>query len=508
MATSTRVDAFASATEMLRALWERRISATELLELHLRRIERYNPRLTAIVIPDYERARRDAAAADAALARGEDERAPGAQQAAPLLGLPMTIKDAIDTAGLPTTGGVVERADAVADQDALIVQRVRAAGAAIMGKTNVPPHLADWQADNPLFGRTNNPWDHERSPGGSTGGGGAALAAGLTPLEFGSDIGGSIRFPAAWCGVYGHRPSLTALPRSGHFPPPSRLANPTLNLNVVGPLARSAEDLELAMDVAAGPEIGEEVAWRLELPPARHERLADFRVAILPGAAWLPVDGEIEAAIERLAVSLRQAGARVQEAQPDALGDRREHHELYSSLLVAIAAGRMSADERRTRAAELRASGELFGDARARGLEASALEYIAWHEQRERYRAAWRAFFQEWDVVLAPLAIVPAPPHSTLPADERVLTVDGRSVPARLLIAYPAVAILSGLPSTAFPFGFTRGGLPIGLQAIGPYLEDRTPIRFAALVAQQYGGYQRPPGYDADSSTDDADGRR
>jgi amidase len=483
------LDGFETATEMVRALRGREVLASELLELHLRRIERHNPRLNAIVIPDFDRARRDAAAADEALARGGD--------AAPLLGLPITIKDAIDTEGLPTTGGVESRAEAYPERDALIVQRLREAGAVIMGKTNVPPYLADWQADNPLFGRTNNPWDLERAPGGSTGGGGAALAAGLTPLEFGSDIGGSIRFPAAWCGVYGHRPSLTALPRSGHFPPlATALPNPTLTLNTVGPLARGAEDLALALDVTAGPEIGEEVAWRLELPPARHERLADFRVAVLPGADWRPVDGEIGAAVERLAMSLGRAGARVAEAQPEALGDLREHHELYQSLLTAITATRLSPEERRARAAELRAGSDPFGAVRARGLEASAADYIAWHEQRARYQAAWRAFFREWDVVLAPMAIVPAPPHSTLPPEERVLTVDGQTVPARILIVYSAVAIFSGLPSTAFPLGLTRGGLPIGLQAIGPYLEDRTPIRFAELVAREFGGFQRPPGYD------------
>ena len=199
----------------------------------------------------------------------------------------------------------------------------------ILGKTNIPPMLTDWQADNPVYGRTNNPWNLERTPGGSTGGGGAALAAGLTPLEFGSDIGGSIRNPASWCGVYGHRPSTGVVPLSGQFPG-SSLPNPVQLLGVAGPLARSADDLDLALDVVAGPDVGEDVAWRLELPPPRHERLADFRVAVLPPIPWLPVGDEILSAIEQVRAALGGAGARVEEAQPDGLGDLREYHDLYS----------------------------------------------------------------------------------------------------------------------------------------------------------------------------------
>src|SRR5262249_10566114 len=200
---------FASAGEMLAALRAKRVSAVELLDLHIRRIERFNPELNAIVERDFERARHDAAAADARRARGED---------APLLGLPMTLKESINVRGLRTTAGMPHWKDFRSEHDAPVTARVKAAGAVVMGKTNVPPMLADWQSSNPVYGRTNNPWDHSRTPGGSTGGGAAALAAGLTPLEFGSDIGGSIRVPAAFCGVYGHRPSETAMPRSGQLP--------------------------------------------------------------------------------------------------------------------------------------------------------------------------------------------------------------------------------------------------------------------------------------------------
>ena len=191
---------------------------------------------------------------------------------------------------------------------ARVTARTRAAGAVLLGKTNVPPMLADWQSANPIFGRTNNPWDRGRTPGGSSGGSAAAIAAGLTALEVGSDIGGSIRVPAAFCGVYGHRPSETLLPRSGQFPMPP-LPNGAVVMGVQGPLARSAEDLELALSVLAGPEVGEDVAWKVTLPAARRERLADFRVAVLPPIPWHPVDEQIRAHC-RTGGPPRQAGLR------------------------------------------------------------------------------------------------------------------------------------------------------------------------------------------------------
>jgi amidase len=486
MIVSTSVNGFSTATAMLEALRGRQVSAVELLDLHLARIERYNPALNAVVIKDYDRAREAAVAADAARARGEDR---------PLLGLPLTIKDAIDVAGLPTVCGAPERVNAIADADAPIVASVRAAGAVIMGKTNVPPYAGDYQADNPVFGRTNNPWNLERVPGGSSGGSAAVLAAGLAPLEFGSDIGGSIRFPATWCGIYGHRPSVGIIPASGHVPG-SPLPNPSLHLNTLGPLARSTNDLTLSMNVVTGPEPGEEVGWRLELPPARRQRLSEFRVALFPGAAWRPLASEIAAAIEGLASRLGRLGAQVGEALPDGYGDGKAYHELFQSLISAITSSRLTEAERRERAAMLRASADPFGESRARGAVATAADYIAWHNERQRFRTAWRSFFQDWDVLLTPIANVLAPPHSTIPVDDRTIEVNGRTVGARTVMIHSALPILPGLPATAFPLGLSRDGLPIGVQAIGPYLEDWTPIRFADFVGEEIGGYQRPPGFD------------
>jgi amidase len=479
------VDPFADATAMLAALRARRISAVELLDLHLRRIDRWNGALTAIVTRDDARARQAAAAADAARARGEDGR---------LLGLPLTIKDCIYVAGLPTTGGLPERAGLRDTVDAPLVARVRAAGGVIMAKTNVPPMAADWQSSNPVFGRSLNPWDTSRTPGGSTGGGAAAVAAGLTPLEYGGDFGGSIRVPAAFCGVYGHKPSETALARGGHFPaPPS--PNPAVSMAVQGPLARSAEDLEVALDAVCGPEAGEDVAWRLAVPPARHERLADYRVAVLPPLPDVPVDDEILAAQERLATVLARAGARVQAARPDGFHDFRDYGRVYLSIFAAVSGTGRPPEERRAAAAASRATGRPEDAAWADGIEASASQYILWHGERERYRAAYRAFFAGWDVLVAPANVVNAFPHTDAPWAERRLDVNGAPVPYNRQFVYPALANLTGQPATAFPAGLTRGGLPIGLQAIGPYLEDRTPIRFAGLVAREIGGFRPPPGF-------------
>ncbi len=486
------VDAFCSATSLVAALRSGTIGARELTELYIRRIERHDPALNAVVVRDYTRAREQAMAAEHARARGEHRA---------LLGLPITLKESINVTGLHTTCGVPEWQGYISQHDAPVTTRTRAAGAVLLGKTNVPPMLADWQSANPIFGRTNNPWDLGRTPGGSSGGSAAAIAAGLSALEVGSDIGGSIRVPAAFCGIYGHRPSETLLPRSGQFPMPP-LPNTAVVMGVQGPLARSAEDLELALSVLAGPEVGEDVAWKVTLPAARRERLADFRVAVLPPIPWLPVDEQITAALSDLAGRLTKMGAVVKEIQPDGLGDHREYHGFYRTLLSAVTGARVDAETRRQRIATFRAAGDDLSLGAARGLEGTAGDYLLWNGRREQHRAAWRAFFREWDVLLAPAINVLAYPHieRAWPADNSDLsltfTVNGRSVPYLHGLCYPALSTVPGQPATAFPVGLSREGLPIGLQAIGPYLEDLTPIRFTALLAREIGGYRKPSGYD------------
>lgn len=484
MTTPTAISPFASATDMMAALDAKAVSSRELIEMHIERIERLNPALNAIVIPTFERARAMADDADARRARGERT---------PLLGLPHTTKESNEVAGLPQTAGIPELNGRHAEIDGPVQAAIFEAGAPLLGKTNIPVALGDWQADSPNYGRTNNPWDLTRSPGGSTGGGSAALAAGLTPLEFGSDIGGSTRVPAAFCGVYGHRPSDTLWPRNGAFPMSSH-PNASAVLAVQGPLARSAYDLDLALLAAARPDPGEDAAWRLELPKARHDSLEGFRVAVLPAIPWVPVLGEMRAAVDNLASWLSAQGATVAEASPP--WDWREHYLDYNRGLMSKMSGAQPIEERQGIAAGLRSSGNDEHAAMADGMLLSAVEFYALMDKRETYRRAYREFFKSWDILLTPMALSGAFEHNTEPFDSRTLTLDGATVPYRLQVFYPQVATLAGQPATAFPGGFTKSGLPLGLQAVGPYLEDLTTTRFAQLVEDQRGGFVAPKGYE------------
>jgi amidase len=278
--------------------------------------------------------------------------------------------------------------------------------------------------------------------------------------------------------------------------------NAAVVMGVQGPIARSAEDLELALSVLQGADVGEDVAWRVELPPARHHRLADFRVAVLPSIPWLLVEDQITSALDDLASRLGRIGCTVKTVAPDGVGDWREHHALYRSLLSAVTGARLDAEARQKRAAMFRAHDDEFSRAHVRGLEGTPSDYIVWNGRREHYRAAWRALFRDWDVVLAPAINVLAYPHITRawPMDDSDLTltfrIGGQAVPYLHGVVYPGVSTVAGQPATAFPAGRSREGLPVGLQAIGPYLEDRTPIRFTALLAREIGGFQPPPGFD------------
>ena len=352
---------------MLAALDAREVSSVELVDLHLERIDQLDGALNAITVRTADRARESAAAADAA-------RASGGQGA--LLGLPMTLKESTQTAGLPQSAGIEPLAEYRPATDGPIAARVFAEGACLLGKTNIPVGLGDWQADSPVYGRTNNPWDLSRTPGGSTGGGGAALAVGMTPLEIGSDIGGSIRVPAAYCGVYGHRPSETAIPRAGAFPF-ADLPNPAFVMGVQGPLARSALDLELLFDVVAGPEEGEGVAWQLSLPASRHERLADFRVAIMPPVSLVQPSSEVQAKVDELASFLGRAGAHVAEAMPEL--DETSYFRDYLTLLTVLSpSDRAPTIARRGSTAWLAATSS-WPPRQVAGLQLDASDYLELH---------------------------------------------------------------------------------------------------------------------------------
>ena len=313
----------ASAVELARALRERRIGALEATDAAIARIEARDGAVNAVVVRDFERARQAARAADAALARGE---------AGALLGVPMTVKEAIDVEGLPTTWGVPDLAGHRALQDAVCVARLKAAGAVILGKTNVAYMLADWQSDNRVYGRSNHPRDAGRTPGGSSGGSAAAVAAGMVPLEFGSDIGGSIRVPSSFCGVYGHKPSYGLVPPDGHAPGGQAGAAPVFN--VVGPIARTPEDLALALEITAGPEGLEAKGYRARLSAPRRDSLNDLRVLILDSHPSCATDGEIKAALEAIGARLEEAGSTVSRRH-EGLPDLQAAHRTYRAMLGA-----------------------------------------------------------------------------------------------------------------------------------------------------------------------------
>jgi amidase len=480
---STDIGPYSRAIDMLAALRERRVSSQELVDMHLARIEAHDREINAIPVRTPDRARAAARRADAAIASG-DARA--------LLGLPTTLKESTQTAGLPQTAGLEPFRDYKPATDGPLAARVFEAGACLLGKTNIPAGLADWQADSPIYGRTKNPWDLTRTPGGSTGGGGAALAAGLTPLEVGSDIGGSIRVPAAYCGVYGHRPSETAIAKAGVFPL-ADLPNPAALMGVQGPLARSAFDLELLFDVLAGPVVGEDRAWRLDLPPPRQRRLRDFRVAVMPAPAWVKPARDMQDKVDELARFLGRVGAKVSVAMPAV--DPEAYFRDYLTLLnVMMSQGRPRA-EREAAARERRRAGDFVARAEADGMVLDAGDYLMLVNRREAARAAWRAFFEDYDVLVGPMALDAAFPHQSGEFSARRLQIDNESVPYEMNLTYPMWAIFAGQPSTAFPAGKNRAGLPLGLQAIGPYLEDRTTLAFAQCLEREWHAFERPPGY-------------
>jgi amidase len=443
----------ATAAELVAALRTRQVSSAELTETAITRIEAKDGAINAVVVRDFDRARQDAKAADEALAQGAN---------GTLLGLPMTVKESYDLKGFPTTWGVAQMLDHIAPADALPVQRLKRAGAIILGKTNVPPNLGDWQSANPIYGRTNNPLDLTRSPGGSSGGGAAALAAGYVALEMGSDIGGSIRFPAAFCGVYGHKTSYGLMPMEGHAPGGQRGAPPLLGVG--GPLARSAGDLALALNVLCGPAGEEAKAFGLRLPKPRHERLSDYRVLVIDDHPRCATGSDVKTALASLAARLEAGGAQVSR-DASLVPDLSHTHDVYLPMLLAIVMRRVEDTARPP---------------------ISVNRWMDLLDAQARLRKAWAELFEKVDVVIAPTFGTGAFPHMADPNwGARSLMIDGQPTPFGDQLAWAGIATLPNLPSTAMPIGLGREGMPISAQAIGPYLEDLTTITFAGLVASR-----------------------
>jgi amidase len=476
---------FSNAVDLARLVRQREVSAVELTEHYIARIERLDGELNAVVVRDFARARAAARAADARLAAGEPVGA--------LHGVPMTIKESYDIAGLPTTWGVPLMKDNVATSDAEVVVRLKRAGALFLGKTNVPFSLGDFQSYNEIYGVTRNPWDHGRTPGGSSGGSAAALAAGLCALECGSDIGGSIRNPAHYCGVYGHKPTWSVVPPQGHALP-GMVAGP--DIAVCGPLARSAEDLAVALDVLAGPEPLDAAGWQLRLPPAKTS-LAGLRVALWPTDPYAPVDSEIADRVVRVGETLARLGATVSDtARPDF--DVEQACITYLNLLNSVIGAGFPEPERqrlREAAAASDPADRSFHTVSIRGLVLDHRDWLISHHQRERLRYAWRDFFAQWDVLLCPQSATVAFPHDHAPFHERAVVVNGERQDYFRQLFWAGLVTAPYLPSTVFPTGPSRDGLPIGVQAVGAEYHDRATIEVTRLLARELGGFVVPPDY-------------
>ncbi|QIO34673.1 amidase [Bradyrhizobium sp. 1(2017)] len=480
---------YGSIGALLSALRARKVSASELLEHTIAGIEALDGPINAIIVRDFDRAKDAARAADAALGRGDR---------LPLLGIPVTLKEPFNVAGLPTTWGFPHFREFQPAKDALIVSRLKAAGAIVIGKTNIPIGLRDFQSYNEIYGTTNNPWDLGRSPGGSSGGCGAALAAGFSPLSIGSDIGGSIRVPAHFCGVFGHKPSLGLVPLRGYSLPPAPPVPGQGDLAVVGPMARSAADLALALDVIAGPdETRDGIGYRLALPAPRHDELKNFRILVIDTHPLMPTGEAVRSAIGRLAERLERSGARIARASTS-LPDLAESARLYMKLLNGARSPRLTPAalaEAQGLAAALAPDDRSLEAERARGWGMLHREWLAADAARLQLQQKWYELFREFDAVIYPAAAVPAfPQDQSEPFDARQLDIDGKLYPyADACFIWADPASTCGLPATAVPIERTASGLPVGVQIIGPYLEDRTPIALAGLIEREFGGFVPPP---------------
>lgn len=474
-----------SALDQARLLRARKISARELLDLAWSQVEKHNKSLNAVIVCDIVRAREAADAADRRLKAGAPKGI--------FDGVPMTIKESFDWTGTPTTWGDPRFAGNIASSDAVALTRLTDQGAVIFGKTNVPLMLADWQSYNAIYGTTNNPWDVTRSPGGSSGGSAVALATGMSALEIGSDIGASIRNPAHYCGVYGHKPTYGIVPMRGQFLPGIVTAS---DISVAGPMARSARDLTAMLKLLAGPDGVEAQALQLRLPAAPQKSLKDFRVAVMLSDPVSEVDQPVQDLVGKLAQFLAKKVKRLSmTARPGF--STREAMDVYIQLL-------RSATSRRQSDADFAANQALVdgfapGESSyfAQMTRAYVLPHRSWlmaNERRHQMRLLWDRFFADWDVLICPAAASAAFPHDQKgERHERTIEVNGRRVPTTDQLFWAGYSGGFHLPSTVAPMGLTPQGLPAGIQIITRQYGDLTSLRFAEFLEREYCAFMPPP---------------
>lgn len=490
---------YQTANSLLQQLQQRQISSRALLEAQIARVEQCNPRLNAVIANDFGAARQRADAADAALARGETW--------GPLHGLPMTVKDTFEVVGMPTTSGSPRLKAHMARHNAVAVQKLLDAGAIIFGKTNVPLYGGDLQSFNKVYGTTHNPWDLSRTPGGSSGGAAAALAAGFTSLELGSDIGGSIRTPAHYCGVFGHKTTQGIVSLRGHIPgPPGAISEP--DLVVAGPMARSAPDLQTLLSVLIGPSPSMAPAWQLALPAPPPKTLGEMRVLAWFDDPLCVIDQEMRGIYQALIQRLRAAGAQVDEGAPKGL-PLAHFYERYLNLLGSVMGASHKPHERHLmywtsplfqRISKRFKLPPLF-EHYLKGVGQSHIEWMRENEIRLRLLEKIRPVFEQYDVILTPITPTTAISHlqkPDMPLRQIQVNEEMRSYTEHLM--WIAFATLLGLPATSAPVQRSQAGLPVNVQIIGAPYQDLLTIHFADLLSPITGGFVIPPGHFAVSS--------
>jgi len=451
---------FSSTTQLAAAIRAGHVSATEVLEAHLAQIERHNPALNAIITLDAERAHARARQADEALARG--------QVWGLLHGVPFTLKDAHSTAGLRTTVGFPSL-DHVPHEDSTVTARLKAAGGILTGKTNVAPMLADYQTNNPIFSRTNNPWNLERTPGGSSGGVAAALAAGMTPFEVGTDLSGSIRIPAHFCGLFGLKPTENRVSLAGLIPGLPTPRSVRL-MSCIGPMARTVEDLALPYSIIAGPDRRDTEVQPVPVDDVPEPELKDLRIAFAPTFPGFPAAADIRQAIEELAQQLGRLGVVVEEV---ALPELDFIQELSSAgELIGMVIGAFQPEENKP--------------------PTTLAQYLEALHRRDQSIIAWEQFFDEWDVLLCPPSMVTAFPHRETGSP---LQVDAQAVEYWMVSAHCTLFNYTGHPAVVLPYRLDRDGLPIGVQLVGKRWGESRLLAIAIALSEVTGAFQRPPAY-------------
>lgn len=487
-AAATSELAFATALQAAEAIRKRTISSVELTERMFARIDRFNPQLNAFAYQLRDDALAQAKKADEALSRSK--------AAGPLgvfHGVPITVKESFAVAGHPCTWGIPQLRDSKAPKNSDVVNDlVGNAGAVLLGATNVPLQLADWQAYNAIYGQTNNPWDTKRTPGGSSGGSAAALAAGMGYLSAGSDIGGSLRVPAHFCGIYSHKPTLDLVSLQGHLPGGASGAPGFSTLLAAGgPMARSAKDLLAALQVLGGPTGWDARAWKWQMPEPRHSSLKEFRVGYVIDDPFAPPTPEVKTVLEEVIGRLRGAGVTLKSGWPEGVQPR----ELLANYRFHLDAFFFSTAPPQEQERLRREFGSEFGSPTS----GASSSFANWQQQNFRrlaFRAQWQAYFDQVDVFLSPVAFTTAFPHDhSEPQEQRKIATSTGARNYRDLFNWIVPATLTGCPATAAPVGRAKDGLPVGIQIMGPFWEDATPITFADLLSREVGGFVPPPGY-------------